>query len=313
MIYLRMNRREFIEKSAQCVTYAAAGSALSGLFSKRARAAERAPDVVVAGGLPGPATRAAVEAVGGIGHFVKKGARVVIKPNMSFPNPPDMGSTTHPDVVRELTVLCREAGASSVQILDNPLRDRELCLERSGLKSFCGNLPGTGVQFLDNERFFEKVEVPGGKELNATQIMKPVLEADVLIAAPVAKSHSATGVSLAMKGMMGLIYNRWEFHVNMDLNTAIVDLCTVLRPHLTVIDASRILSTGGPGGPGKVISLNKIIASTDMVAADAMAVELGTWYGKTFKASQVKHIRMAHERGLGHMDIANQVIKEVSV
>lgn len=312
MVHLRMSRRQFIEKSAQCVALAAAGAGLPCIFSERAKAAEKYPDIVVSNGVPGPATREAVNALGGMERFVKRGARVVIKPNMSFPNPPEMGSTTHPEVVRELAALCREAGASSVLILDNPLRDKELCLERSGLKAVCGNLPETGVRVLENERFFEKVDVPEGKDLTSTRIMKQVLEADVLIAAPVAKSHSATGVSLAMKGMMGLIHNRWEFHVNMDLNTAIVDLCTVLHPQLTVIDASRILSTGGPGGPGKVIPLNKIIASTDMVAADAMAVELGTWYGKTFKARQVKHIRLAHERGLGHMDIANQVVKEVS-
>ncbi len=312
MNHIRMSRREFIERSARCVSVAAAGAALPGLFSKSAGAAERAPDIIVSKGWPGPATRAAVRALGGMERFVKRGARVVIKPNMSFPNPPDMGSTTHPEVVRELTTLCREAGAASVLILDNPLRNKELCLERSGLRGACGHLPETDVRALDNERFFERVEVPDGKDLRSTRIMKQVLEADVLIAAPVAKSHSATGVSLAMKGMMGLIHNRWEFHVSMDLNTAIVDLCTVLRPHLTVIDASRILSTGGPGGPGKVIPLNKIIASTDVVAADAMAVEIGTWYGKTFKARQVKHIRMAHERGLGRMDIVDQVIKEVS-
>jgi uncharacterized protein (DUF362 family) len=116
-----------------------------------------------------------------------------------------------------------------------------------------------------------------------------------------------------MKGMMGLIYDRRSLHLDMDLNTAIVDLCTVLKPHLTVVDASRVLSSGGPGGPGKVIALETIIVSTDMVAADAMAVERGTWYGRKFKARQVKHIRMAHERGLGRMDVGLQTLKEVAV
>jgi hypothetical protein len=48
-----------------------------------------------------------------------------------------------------------------------------------------------------------------------------------------------------------------------------------------------------------------------MVAADAMAVELGTWYGRKFKAHQVKHIKIAHQRSLGNVDLASQVIKEV--
>jgi uncharacterized protein (DUF362 family) len=92
-----------------------------------------------------------------------------------------------------------------------------------------------------------------------------------------------------------------------------VDLCTVLKPTLTIIDASRILSEGGPGGPGKVIPMNMIIASTDFVAADAMAVEMGTWYGRKFKAHQVKHIQMAHERGLGRIDASSLSVKEVRV
>jgi uncharacterized protein (DUF362 family) len=237
----------------------------------------------------------------------------VIKPNMSFPNPPEWGTTTHPDVVRALSDMCLRAGAASVLVLDNPLRNAELCLERSGLRAACGNLPQTRTQALADRRFYEEVKIPGGEELKSTMIMKEVLRANVVIAVPVAKSHSATGVSLCLKGMMGLIYDRRSLHLDMDLNTAIVDLCTVLKPHLTVVDASRVLSSGGPGGPGKVIALERIIASTDMVAADAMAVEQGTWYGRKFKARQVKHIRMAHERGLGNMDVAAQILKEVAV
>lgn len=304
-----MDRREFIKLSAECVAFTAFGMSLPGLLPK-ARAGQY-PDVVTASGDPGPAAKAAVEALGGMGRFVKKGQKVVLKPNMSFPNPPEAATTTHPAVTRQLVEMCREAGASSIMVLDNPLRKAELCVERSGIKKACEGLPDVQVEGLENSRFFQEVKVPEGKRLTSTMVMKAVLDADVLISAPVAKSHSATGVSLAMKGMMGLIYNRTEMHM-MDLDSAIVDLCTLLRPALTVIDASRVLSDNGPGGPGKVIALKKIVASADMVAADAMAVELGTWYGKRFKARQVKHIKLAHERGLGNLDLSEQTIKEVT-
>ena len=306
-----MNRREFIKRSVRCAAFVAAGMGMPGLFHDLAGGAQQ-PHIVVANGLPGAATMAAVAALGGIERFVKSGDRVVIKPNMSFPNPPEWGTTTHPQVVRELAAMCLKAGAASVLVLDNPLRSAELCLERSQVKSVCEVLPQSRVEGLTHIDFFKEIKVPKGKALTSVMVMKRVLEANVLIAAPVAKSHSASGVSATMKGMMGLIYDRKTFHLDLDLNTAVVDLCTVLVPNLTVVDASRILSDGGPGGPGKVIALNKIIASTDMVAADAMAVELGTWYGRKFKASQVKHIKEAHDRGLGNMDIATQVVKEVS-
>jgi hypothetical protein len=60
-----------------------------------------------------------------------------------------------------------------------------------------------------------------------------------------------------------------------------------------------------------VIPLNKIVASRDVVAADSMAVELGTWYGRKFKSHQVKHIQIAGQRGLGNLDVSSQTVKEV--
>ncbi|HQJ09295.1 MAG TPA: DUF362 domain-containing protein, partial [Deltaproteobacteria bacterium] len=85
-----------------------------------------------------------------------------------------------------------------------------------------------------------------------------------------------------------------------------------LRPRLVVIDGSRVLSTNGPGGPGKVLKMNTIIASRDMVAADAQAVSMFEWYGKHMEPRQVKHIRIASERGLGRMDLSRLTISTKS-
>ena len=307
-----IDRRDFIKMSSRCAALAAAGMAAPGFI--RAAWADPVPELVVSkGAAPGAAARAAVEGLGGMSRFVSRGARVVIKPNMSFAKGPEEAANTHPDVVRELALMCSEAGASSVLVLDNPLQNVDMCLVRSQIRGACEGVSGTDVDAVTRMRDFQQVPVPIGVALKSTMIMKQVLAADVLIAAPVAKSHSGTGVSLSMKGMMGLIYNRREFHTSMDLNAAIVDLCTVLKADLAVVDASRILSDGGPGGPGKVIRLDTVVASADMVAADAMAVELGTWYGRSFKAGQVAHIRMAHERGLGNMELEGRNIKEVAV
>lgn len=135
---------------------------------------------------------------------------------------------------------------------------------------------------------------------------------DVLIAIPKAKSHGAAGVSLSMIGMMGLIHQRREIHtINLDKN--IVILPASLKPKLVIVDASGVLSTNGPHGPGKVIKEKKIIASTDMVAADAMTVKECTWYDRKMEPKQVKHIKIAHEEGLGRMDVENLNIKRIEV
>ena len=298
-----MNRREFLKYQFQGMLWLAAGG--SGLFLPKTGIAASQPDVAVVKGERAAATRAAVELLGGMRRFVKPGNRVVIKPNMSFARPPEAGTNTSPEVVRELAVMCKEAGAAGILIPDNVLHMATACLEKSGIRDACASMDKNMVRAVSSPHLFQETIIPDAKDIPRTDIMKAVLKSDVLIAAPTAKSHSSAGVSLSMKGMMGLIYNRGVFHGRYDLDTSIVDLCTVLKADLTVIDASRVLSTGGPQGPGKVIREDKVIASADMVAADAMAVSLFEWYGRRFKPSQVNHIRLAHRRGLGRMDVEN--------
>lgn len=149
--------------------------------------------------------------------------------------------------------------------------------------------------------------------MNETEVIRDVLDADVLIAAPVAKSHSSAGVSLSMKGMMGLIWDRGIMHRRYDLRESIVDLASLLKPDLVVVDGSRVLSTNGPSGPGRVLQENTIIASADMVAADAQAVTMFEWYGRQLQPRNVKHIRIAHERGLGRMNVENLRRKQIKV
>ena len=303
-----LGRRAFLLQQLKGALWLTLG--LAGVSTPRRVWAAALPDIGIARGLPGPAARAAVNLLGGMGAFVKPGARVVIKPNMSFAHPPERGTNTHPEVVRELAAMCREAGAAKVRVLDHPLHRQELCIE--GVRQACAVFEDDMVHALSKPRFFKPARIPEGREMKETDVMQDVLEADVLIAAPTAKSHGSTGVSLSMKGMMGLVYNRWEMHSRFDLSTAIVDLATLLKPQLVVIDATRVLSTNGPSGPGKVIELNSVIASRDMVAADAQAVEMGEWYGQRMKPRQVPHIRLAHERGLGRMDLDKLVVKQTT-
>ncbi len=307
----RPDRREFL-KSGLAVTASLVTTGSLGLMSPLDSFAEQAPDLVVAHGAdPAKIARAAVDALGGMRRFVKPGNKVVIKPNMSFGSGPDAGSNTHPAIVAEVAKMCLEAGASKISVLDNVLQAPEDCLTLSKIPAACAGIPQTSVSVVKSKRLYREVKVPLGRQFKSTQVISEVLDSDVLIAVPVGKSHSASGVSFAMKGMMGLIYDRSSFHGRYDLHDAIVDLITVLKPHLTIIDGTRILSTGGPGGPGKVIPLNLVVASPDVVAADSQMLALGTWYGKKFEPKQVRHISLAAERGLGRMDLSKLNIKDI--
>ncbi len=306
-----ITRRNFIKKQGQAALFAAAAAKAGFMFPAYA-GADSYPHISIAKGGLEEATKAAVSTLGGMKVFVSQGDKVVIKPNMSFAHPPERATNTHPEVVRALSEMCIEAGAASVMVLDNPLQGAELCLERSGIQEACRLVPQTSVHAFSSSRFFREVRLDQGKNMRQASVMQDVLEADVLIAAPVAKSHSATGVSLSMKGMMGLIRDRGIMHRRYNLSSAIVDLCTLLRADLTVIDATRVLSSHGPYGPGEVISARTIIASRDMVAADAKTVEMFPWYGRDIRPDQVAHIREAHERGLGRMDLENLETRTVT-
>ena len=302
-----VDRRAFIKQQLRIMAWLALGTA--GISRPRLLQAASDPDLAVAEGNASAATRAAVDALGGMARFVKPGAKVVIKPNMSFPHGPERATNTHPEVVFELVVMCKESGAARVKVLDHPLRSSELCIE--GVKQACSIFEEDLVHGITKSRFFKPTEIPNGVDFTQTDVLQDVLEADVLIAAPVAKSHSSAGVSLCMKGMMGLVYNRWIMHSRYDLHTAIVDLASLLKPQLCVVDATRVLTTNGPSGPGNVLQGRRVIASLDMVAADAMTVQMFKWYGQALKPRNVKHIRIAHQRGLGRMDVDNLNTKYV--
>ena len=260
-------------------------------------------DLAVIFGEPLAATRKALEAIGGISRFVKKGQRVILKPNMSFTRTPDFSATTHPAVVATLAQACIEAGASQVLVLDHTLQRAELCLERTGIREACKNLPGVHVLALQERKFFREIKIPQGKVLERVEVIKEVLDNSVLINIPVAKSHSATGVSMGMKGLMGLIWDRESFHSQYNINQAIADLGTVIKPQLTILDATRALTSGGPGGPGTVMKSNLVIAGIDPVAVDSYGVSIVPWYGQNFKGRQVEHLMVSHQRGLGKIDI----------
>ncbi len=303
-----IDRRTFLKQLKGMACFAGA----SLLIPPGLMAGQKRPDLAVVTGDIEPAVKKAVDMIGGIGRFVKPGSRVVIKPNMSFASGPERASNTHPDVIKTLVLMCRQAGAGRVLVLDNPLAPAEQCIENSGIGPVCNAIEKNMAQTVTDPSRFKETAISDGKSLRQTDVMKEVLSADVLIAAPQAKSHSGAGVSLSMKGMMGLISNRRIMH-RLDLHEAIVDLASLLRPHLVVIDASRVLSTGGPGGPGKVLTPKTIIASADMVAADAYTVSAFEWYGSRYSADQIKHIRLAHQRGLGRMDIDQLKIGKAAV
>lgn len=298
-----MKRRELLRRLGLGV--AAVGLGQVALGQKTGR--QQQPIVVVAEkDKPAELVRKAIKALGGMGRFIKKGNRVLIKPNIAFARPPEGAATTNPEVVAELVQLCFEAGAREVIVLDYTLDPARITYEMSGIAK-AAEAKGARMVYV-SPRDFVPIEVPKGKILSAydVRVLKQVLDADVFINVPIAKTHGSARLTLGMKNLMGVIQDRGSWHRSGDLHQCIADFVTAVKPHLTVIDAIRILASGGPKGPGRVEQKDTIIASTDVVAADAYAATL---FGLT--PNDVPHIIKAAELGVGVADLKRVKIVKV--
>jgi len=302
----RFTRREFIKQTGKITLV----SSMMSLSPALLRANEKSGELIVASrDSPSETVQAAIEAFGGLNRIVKPKDTVLLKPNFSFPNPLQWGTTTNPEVVSTVAKLCLEAGARRVIIADHPLRAPQKCLERTGIEEACKNIKDAHVKLLTEDRDYKSVEV-NGEELKSTKISRLALKADLIINMPAAKSHSATGVSFGMKNMMGLIWDRVKFHQG-NIHQAIAELNTVVKPKLIILDATRLLLTKGPDGPGEVKELNSVIVGTDPVAVDSYAVTLAPWNNRKFEPKDVGHINIAAKLGLGEIDLSKVGVREV--
>ena len=298
---MKLTRRDFLRQAAVASSALAAGGVTCAVAP--AAAGGKPPLLASISGVALPGQMAAalsqlLAPLGGMSAFVKKGQTVLLKPNMGFPTPPSQHATTSPELVACVARLVIACGAKRVLVMDNPTHHPEACMRLVGMKEA---LKGLDVHLFmpTSDKMYVDTPIPRGKVLKQTKILGDALRADVHIALPIAKSHNAAGFTGTVKGMMGLILDRESFHARMDLNQAIADLFTVLRPHLVIMDGLMVMTTDGPAGPGELVTTNTLLAGTDALAVDAAGVTLAPLYGRMLKPQQIKHLKLSAEMGLG--------------
>jgi uncharacterized protein (DUF362 family) len=262
-------------------------------------------------------TRAAIEIIGGMKRFVTKGMKVIVKPNIctswhSF----EYAATTNPFVVAEIVKLCVEAGAASVKVMDFVFYGSQ---EEGHVK--CGYKPlveeaGGRMEIMSPAKYV-KVNNPFAEIIKTPVVYKPILDADLVINVPIPKQHPVTRLTGGCKNLMGVVQKPGDIHA-VDIHQNIADLVCLVKPALTVIDAVRLLwrngTTGGSLSDTKV--MNTVIASHDIVAADAYGINmLGRVAAesdskdqyvvaiKNITAKDIKYIKIASEKGMGRYDI----------
>ena len=243
-------------------------------------------------------TKNVIDALGGIKRFVKAGDIVVVKPNMGWDRKPEFAATTHPVVMRAIVEECLKAGAKRVKVFDNPCNDPRRSYENSGIPAALKGIDNVEVKQMEEERY-KKTKL-NGVALKEWELYSEALSANVFISVPIAKHHSLTALTLACKNIMGIMGGN-RGYIHRDIEDALADVNSVVKSHLVIIDVTRILTNHGPSGGSlrDVKVLNKLIASTDMVAADAYATGL---FG--MKPMEISITATAHKRGLGEIDLS---------
>lgn len=308
----KITRREFIKGAAAAIALPPLLSNNSFFYGSLAHAAEGADLIIAKNGSPSQLLQAAIMPLGGMGRFVKKGQRVVIKANIAWARTPEQACTNNPELLSALIKMCYEAGAKRVAVWDHTCDNYQFTFSRSGLKE-TAQKAGADIFSGHGRNVYKQVEVPKGKKLKTAEVLKDVLESDVFINFPLPKHHFATELTLGLKNLIGIVWDMEQLH-KIDLHQCIADINTLRKPDLVVMDAIRILTTNGPKGPGKTEDIGEVIASTDIVAADAHAAAFFKHpkTGKPFKPEEIKFVKNAYELGLGEIDLSKVRVKKVS-
>jgi uncharacterized protein (DUF362 family) len=148
----------------------------------------------------------------------------------------------------------------------------------------------------------------GGSLLESWEVFSSLLRADRVINVPVVKHHALSGLTCGLKNHMGLIGgSRGRLH--QEIHVSLADLAAAIRPTLTVVDATRIMTRNGPTG-GRLEDLrveNAVAAGTDPVACDAWAARL-----LGLDPREVGHVAQAEGRGLGRIEAGSGSVHEVA-
>ncbi|HBG23863.1 MAG: tat (twin-arginine translocation) pathway signal sequence [Bacteroidetes bacterium GWF2_41_61] len=269
--------------------------------------------VAVMGGEPGEMYKKGIAAMGGISKFVKKGQKVVVKPNIGWDKRPEFAANTNPELIAEIVKDCLAAGAAEVTVFDHTCDEWQSCYKNSGIEA-AAKAAGAKLAFAHDEKYYKSVPLPMGVRLKEVKIHESIIDCDVWINVPVLKNHGGARMTIAMKNYMGIVWDRRFWHSN-DLQQCIADCATYSKmPVLNIVDAYRIMTQNGPKGKSieDVQNPKALFISADIVAVDTAAVRFFNQF-REMKLEEVSHIGIAEKMKLGTTDIDNLKVERIKI
>lgn len=222
--------------------------------------------------------------------------KVLIKVNFITVETWETGATTDPIVVEAIIKRLKNLPVEIYVVeSDATMTNADKAFEATGMREMSER---NGVQWLNLRHVKDrvKIDIPHGEALKSITVPRILTESAIISAAKL-KTHMSTGVTLGMKNMFGLLPDKLKskYHLR-GISTVIVDINTVLKPALTVIDGFVAMEGRGPVG-GTPVQMDLIIAGSDPVATDSTACRI-----MGFEPREISHVRKAYERGLGNID-----------
>jgi len=306
-----MRRRVFFKTSIGAGI--AAGTALSlGGYEKlwaASPAGVKYDMIAVMGGNPDSMFDLGIQELGGMGAFIQKGQKVLLKPNIGWDVIPELAANTNPLLVKRIIEHCFKAGAKEVYVFDHTCDNWVNTYKNSGIEK-AAKSAGAKVVPANSETYYQSIEIPTGVKLKNAKVHELLLETDVFINVPILKDHNSTRMTGCLKNTMGIVWDRGFWHSN-NLHQCIADYALFeKKPALNIIDCYNVMVKHGPQGVSKedLVLMKSLIITTDWVAGDTAAAKmLGV------DPQRIDYIPIAHKMGLGNMNLDSLNIKRIKM
>lgn len=309
-----MERRNFLKAALLGSIAGAVQLKPENVFARESKEAPGQNDLVaVMGGEPEVMYKRGIAAMGGMKAFVKKGQKVVVKPNIGWDKKPEFAANTNPQLVAAIVKDCLAAGAAEVVVFDHTCDEWQACYKNSGIEA-AAKAAGAKIAFAHDEKYYKEVDLPMGLRLKKTKIHESIIEADVWINVPVLKNHGGAKMTMSMKNYMGIVWDRGYWHAN-DLQQCIADCATYSKkPVLNIVDAYRIMTQNGPKGKttNDVVLAKAMFISRDIVAADTAALKFFNQF-REMKMEDVSHIGKAAKFNIGTTDLDSIKVERIKI
>lgn len=238
----------------------------------------------------------------GVAKVLKKGAKIVLKPNLVVAKPADSGATTHPEIVAGCIEYLKEHGHDNIDIIegswlgDDTQRAFSICGMADVGKRY-------GVKLYDLKK---DATVSRDTPIGPVKVCKRALEADFVINLPVVKGHCQTLLTCAIKNMKGCIPDSEKRRFHRDgLDEWIAALSTAIIPSVTVADGlCGDLDFEEGGNP---VPAGRMFLCADPVKLDAYACSL-----LGLGVEDVEYISLAEKYGVGETTICDGDIVELN-